>query len=143
MINGKTAIDKKEKADAFGKLQEIVTDAQHSLDLALAAGTLATTMCTARSDAVQDAEIQEETVKGTKELDQDFNDLKDTDMDIVAMDQEETIEHMQPDVEGSDTEPNPLPKTQSGVINEMEESEGKHSGTNCLIGNPTVWKTPA
>ena len=55
-----------------------------------------------------------------------FNDLKVTDMDIVDMDQEVTIEHMQPDVEGSDTEPNPLAKTQSGVINEMEESEGKH-----------------
>ena len=53
VINGKTAIDKKEKADAFGKLQEIVTDAQHSLDLAFAAGTLATTMCVARSDAVK------------------------------------------------------------------------------------------
>ena len=56
MINGKTAVDKKEKADAFGILQEIVTDAQHSLDLAFAAGTLATTKGTARTDAVKNAE---------------------------------------------------------------------------------------
>ena len=32
VINDKTAIDKKEKADAFGKLQEVITDAQYSLD---------------------------------------------------------------------------------------------------------------
>ena len=41
---------------AFGKLQEVVTDAQYSLDLAFAAGTLATTKNTARTDAVRYAE---------------------------------------------------------------------------------------
>ena len=56
VINGKTDIDKKEKADAFEKLQEVVADAQYSLDLAFAAGTLATTKSTARTDAVRYAE---------------------------------------------------------------------------------------
>ena len=67
---------------------------------------------------------------GTKEPDREFNNLEASDMDIVDMNQGETIEHMQPDVERSDTEPDPLVGTQSGVINEMEESEGKHSGTD-------------
>ena len=45
--------------------------------------------------------------------------------------QEEAIEHMQPDVERSDTESDPLAKTMPGVIYEMKGSEGgKHSGTN-------------
>ena len=57
VINGKAAIDEKEKAEAFGKIQEIITDAQHSLDLAFAAGTLATTKGTARTDAVKYAEL--------------------------------------------------------------------------------------
>ena len=56
MINGKAAINQRERADAVEKLQEVVTDAQHSLDLAFAAGTLATTMSIARSDAVNYAE---------------------------------------------------------------------------------------
>ena len=56
MINGKAAINQRERADAVEKLQEVVTDAQHSLDLAFAAGTLATTMSIARSDAVKYAE---------------------------------------------------------------------------------------
>ena len=47
VINGKTDIDKKEKADAFEKLQEVVADVQYSLDLAFAVGTLATTKSTA------------------------------------------------------------------------------------------------
>ena len=53
VINGKTDIDKKEKADQFEKLLEVVADAQYSLDLAFAAGTLATTKSTARTDAVR------------------------------------------------------------------------------------------
>ena len=56
VINDKTATDKTEKADAFGKLQEVITDAQYSLDLAFAAGTLATIKNTARTDAVRYAE---------------------------------------------------------------------------------------
>ena len=56
VINGKTATDKKEKAEAFGKLQEVVTDEQYSLDLAFAAGTLAATKNTARTVAVRYAE---------------------------------------------------------------------------------------
>ena len=130
VINGKTAVDKKEKADAFGILQEIVTDAQHSLDFAFAAGTSATTMYIARSNAVKNAESHGEPVKGTKEPDWNSNDLKVTDIDIVDIDKKETIEHMQPDVERSDTEPDPLAKTQPGVINRMKESGGKHSGSN-------------
>ena len=99
VINGKTAVDKKEKADAFGILQEIVTDAQHSLDFAFAAGTSATTMYIARSNAVKNVESHGKTVKGTKEPDWNSNDLKVTDIDIVDIDQKETIEHMQPDVQ--------------------------------------------
>ena len=57
VIYGKTDIDKKEKADAFEKIQEVFADAQYSLDLAFAAGTLATTKSTARTDAVRYAEI--------------------------------------------------------------------------------------
>ena len=56
VINGKTDTDKKEKADAFEKLKEVVTDTQYSQDLAFAAGTLATKNGTARTDAVRYAE---------------------------------------------------------------------------------------
>ena len=56
VINDKTATDKRKKADAFGKLQEVISDAQYSLDLAFAAGTLATIKNTARTDAVRYAE---------------------------------------------------------------------------------------
>ena len=80
--------------------------------------------------AVKNAESHGETVKGTKEPDWNSNDLKVTNIDIVDIDQKETIEHMQPDVERSDTEPDPLAKTQPGVINRMKESGGKHSGSN-------------
>ena len=79
--------------------KEIVTDAQHSLGFAFAAGTSATTMYIARSNAVKNAESHGETVKGTKEPDWNSNDLKVTDIDIVDIDQKETIEHMQPDVQ--------------------------------------------
>ena len=92
---------------------------------------------------MKDAENQEEPVKGAKEPDRDFNDLKITDMNIVNMDQEEAIEHMQPDVERSDTEPDPLAKTLPGVTNEMEESESKQSGANGPNWKSNLWKTLA
>ena len=66
-------------------------------------------------------------MKGAKEPNRDSNDLKVTDMNFVDMDPEETIEHMQPDVERSDTEPDQLAKTLPGVTNEIEKSEGKQS----------------
>ena len=56
MINGNTANNQGEKANATVRLQEVVTDAQYSLDLAFAVGTLATTAGIARPDAVQYAE---------------------------------------------------------------------------------------
>ena len=56
VINGNTANNQGEKAIATARLQEVVTDAQYALDLAFAAGTLATTAGMARPDAVQYAE---------------------------------------------------------------------------------------
>ena len=50
----------------------------------------------------------------------------DASSDLLEMSEDEN----QTDAEESDTEPDPLAKTQSGVIDEMEESEDKHSGTN-------------
>ena len=56
VINGNTANNQGEKANATARLQEVITDAQYSLDLGFAAGTLATTAGIARPDAVQHAE---------------------------------------------------------------------------------------
>ena len=50
----------------------------------------------------------------------------DASSDLLEISEDEN----QTDAEESDTEPNPIAKTQSGVIDEMEESEDKHSGTN-------------
>ena len=56
VINGNRTKNKNDKANATARLREIISDAQHSMDLAFAAGTLATTANIARSDAVQYAE---------------------------------------------------------------------------------------
>ena len=56
MINGNTANNQGEKDNATARLQEVVTVAQYALDLAFAAGALATTAGIARPDAVQYAE---------------------------------------------------------------------------------------
>ena len=56
VINGNTAKNQCDRANATARLQEVVNDAQCSLDLAFAAGTLATTAGVARPDAVQYAE---------------------------------------------------------------------------------------
>ena len=53
VINGNTAKNQCDRANATARLQEVVNDAQCSLDLA---GTLATTAGVARPDAVQYAE---------------------------------------------------------------------------------------
>ena len=50
----------------------------------------------------------------------------DASSDLLEISEDEN----QTDAEESDTEPDPLAKTQSGVIDEMEEGEDKHSGTN-------------
>ena len=56
VINGNTAKNQCDRANATARLQEVITDGQYSLDLAFAAGTLATTAGIARPDAVQYAE---------------------------------------------------------------------------------------
>ena len=56
VINGNTANKQGEKSNATTRLQEVISDAQYSLDLAFAAGTMATTAGIARPDAVQYAE---------------------------------------------------------------------------------------
>ena len=56
VINGNRTKNKNDKANATARLREIISDAQHSMDLPFAAGTLATTANIAHSDAVQYAE---------------------------------------------------------------------------------------
>ena len=56
VINGNKTKNKDDKAGATARLREIISDAQNSMDLASAAGTLTTTANIARSDAVQYAE---------------------------------------------------------------------------------------
>ena len=68
VINGNTANNQSEKANATARLQEVVTDAQYALDLALAAGTLATTAGIARPVSVQySEELQDGAYKETIE----------------------------------------------------------------------------
>ena len=50
----------------------------------------------------------------------------DASSDLLEISEDEN----QTDAEESDTEPDSLAKTQSGVIDEMKEGEDKHSGTN-------------
>ena len=56
VINGNKTKNKDDKAGATARLREVVSDAQYSMDLAFAAGTLATTAGVARPDTVQYAE---------------------------------------------------------------------------------------
>ena len=53
VINSNRTKNKNDKANATARLRGIISDTQHSLDLAFVAGTLATTANVARSDAVQ------------------------------------------------------------------------------------------
>ena len=52
VINGNKTKNKNDKAGVTARLREIISDAQNSMDLAFAAGTLTTTANIARSDAV-------------------------------------------------------------------------------------------
>ena len=56
MINGNNARKQCDKTNATTRIQGVVNDAQNSLDLAYAAGTLATPAGIAQPDAVQYAE---------------------------------------------------------------------------------------
>ena len=62
-------MNKGDRANATARLREIMSDAQYSMDLALAAGTLATAANVARPDAVQYAEIfhYEEYIKAVED----------------------------------------------------------------------------
>ena len=56
VINSNRTKNKNDKANAAARLRQIIRDTQHSMDLAFAAGTIATSANIARSDAVQYAQ---------------------------------------------------------------------------------------
>ena len=56
VINGDKTKNKDDKSNATAMFREVISDTQHSMDLAFVAGTIATSTGVARSDAVQYAD---------------------------------------------------------------------------------------